>query len=149
VPPLLGIAAGPCGPTDPFTLLLLVDAELHCRRAGLMRADVGRREGVVEVRQPQRLAEARAGRVELVHAARLRLPAVARGVDRRADDAAELRPSDGVSAVIEVVVHVVAAARALVERVPPRLPAVEDVVAAHRVGERLARAGGHDAAART
>src|SRR5207245_60185 len=114
---------------------LLVDAELNRRRARLVRADVRRPGLVVEVRQPQRRAVARARGIELVHAARTDLPAVARRVRRRADDAVSLIAGDGHVAVVEVVIEVIAAARRT-DRAPPRLEDVEDVVTAHRVGKR-------------
>src|SRR6185436_334484 len=82
-------------------------------------------------------AEAGAARRELVHAARLALPAVARGVLGRALHAVGV---DGLArrAVVQVVGELVAAAHLVHGAI--RLPQVVDVVHRHRVVDRLRRA---------
>src|SRR5688572_28076332 len=82
-------------------------AELHRRLAGFVGAHVGTRAGeaVIEVGQPLAAVVARAARSERVVAARFALPAMARRVDRRADDAAQLGARDARHrAVAQVVV---------------------------------------------
>src|SRR5262249_17656379 len=123
-PPFYLVGAG-WHPKAPAARFLLVDAELHRRRARLVRADVRRRELVVEVRQPERAAIAGARRVELIHAARLALPAVARRVDRRSDDTVGFVAGDVHVAVVQVVVQIIAAARRT-DRAPPALPDLQD-----------------------
>src|SRR3954471_21577036 len=144
-PPLLSESyAGPLR-GQRFPSCLLVDAELHGRHAGLMRADVGCRGGIVEVRDAQALAEPRARGRELVHAPRLARPAVAARVDRLSGRSVLLGSARLDRAVEQVVVKVdrTRADRGVAAVVAP---ALQDVVPADGVGQRLGRARRHDSA---
>src|SRR5260221_755865 len=125
---------------------IAVHAEAHRRGARLVRAHCRAGISGVEVGQTQRLAVAEARRGEPVVAARLALPAVAARVRRGTDDAVHFRAADVDRAAAQVVVGVVAAAARAVHGVRTRGPDVQDVVARHAVGQRLAGVAG-DAAA--
>src|SRR6185295_7454458 len=109
-----------------------VHAELHRRLAGLVRAHVGRRRVVVEVRDAHAHAVTGRARRELIHPAHA--DAAAAGEARRTHlYAVRLRAGTGAdAAVVQVVVGVVAEPAALVHRRIARLPDPVDVVARDR-----------------
>src|SRR5687768_15191846 len=138
------------GATRRRPLRAAAGAQAHRRGTRLVRTDVGSgaSEAVVEVRQALALVVARAVALELIVALAPALPAVAGLVDRRADPAVGLGAGvGGDAAVAQVVVEVIGSGAGLhADRVPVRLPHLQDVVPRHGVGHRRARAGGDDAA---
>src|SRR5256885_10372494 len=137
----------PCRCRQVPTFAALVQAEAHRRRACLGGADVRRAAAivVVEVRYTGAGIVAGAAGSELVAAAGAARGAVARRIKRGAKDA--VRVGCAHLAVVEVVAEIVIRA-GVAEHFPVRLPDLEDVVARHGVGDRLATPRAADGTAR-